>query len=62
MIVHLGTRIETLFGVLDDNGNLIEQIPLKQQTAQLTEENFARVIENAIKQWETLKKEKAPDA
>jgi hypothetical protein len=40
MIVHIETRVQTLFGVLDDNGNIVNKQPVTLEISELQAERF----------------------
>ncbi len=48
MIIHLGTRIEAVFGKLDEQGNVVEQFPVGVSTPYLSEEAFGAVREHIL--------------
>jgi hypothetical protein len=60
MIVHLRTKVETVFGVLDDNGNLVQEMPLKPVDAGvLSPQRMAEIAQQLLLTWQRLRQEEA---
>lgn len=54
-IIHIGTQIQTIFGLLDDNGNVVKQLPINANLTQLTQEIFQDVLKKLLDKWEEIK-------
>lgn len=59
MIVHLGTKVETLFGQLDTDGNLVKQIPLRAELPIVSPEQLAQIGAQMVMQRKRLEAEEA---
>jgi hypothetical protein len=43
-VIHIETRVEVLLGVVDDDGDVVQQQPLQMRLPKLTEAALARVV------------------
>jgi hypothetical protein len=48
-VVHIQTTIQTILGVLDDNGNIIQKQPVNVEVSVLSTEAFAESARAIIK-------------
>ena len=43
-IIHIQTNIQSIFGVLDDNGDVISKQPINLEVGKLNESSFVEVL------------------
>lgn len=53
-IVHIQTTMQTILGKLDENGDVIEKIPLSIEVPKLTLEAFEQALKQLIEAREKL--------
>ncbi|MCO6459281.1 MAG: hypothetical protein J5I93_28560 [Pirellulaceae bacterium] len=59
-VIHLQTTVQTIFGKLDEHGNVTQKIPVNIEVNQLTEETFAKLAQELSKTWGKLKEDSCP--
>ena len=63
MIAHIQTTIQTVLGVVDENGDTVKQIPVTVNVGSLKPEVFASAADELLKQKAKLvEAEKTPTA
>lgn len=65
-IVHLGTRVQAVFGLLDDKGNIIEEYAISPNEGKplrlLSQKTMSRVLQELEQAWESLQQQKVAAA